>query len=148
MVRDYVRIDSKEEIKPKLDYLGNRLGSFWNFDQHALVVNYEPYVDPRTRSQNSLYWQWLGEMATYFSEGMQQFDKDDMHDLMRHKFLGYEDRTLGNTTIRDQLRSTTRLKKLEMSEYMHQIEVWAMEHDCRLTVPHQNEYMKYREAAQ
>jgi hypothetical protein len=129
-------------------HLATRLGSFWNFDQHELMVTYEIYRDPRTRSQNNLYWKWLDEMANFYSTREQGFSKDDMHDLMRYQFLGCEDKVIGNTVISDQLKSTSSLKKDEMSQYMHKIEQWNVDKGLYLTIPAENEYMKYREAAQ
>ena len=143
---DFIKIDSREQITERLTNLGERLGAFWNFDQHPLMVYYEAYKDPRTRSQNNLYWMWLEEMANYYSTREQQYDKEDMHDLMRYKFLGTEDKRLGNTTIPAQLVSTTKLRKIDMSEYMTKIEAWNTDNGLRVTIPAMNEYSKYREA--
>ena len=143
----FFKIDSANQIAERLEHLGNYLRSFWNFDQHSVMVEYKAYSDPRSRSQNGLYWMWMGEMAHYFSKG-QEFSQEDMHDLMRHQFLGYEDKVVGSTRIGGQLRSTTKLTKLEMSEYMAQIEAWCVDKGLRLTIPHTNEYFKYREASQ
>ena len=143
---NYIRIDKQEQIAERMENLATRLGAFWNFDQHPLMVYYEAYKDPRTRSQNNLYWMWMEEMANYYSRREQQLDKEDMHDLMRYKFLGTEDKVVGNTKVPAQLRSTAKLKKLEMSEYMHKIEVWNADNGLRLTIPVDNEYSKYREA--
>ena len=81
----------------------------------------------RSLDQNSLYWRWLSVLAESFSKRGGKYTKDDMHDLMRHKFIGYESRKIGNTELKDQLKSTTKLTKSEMSDYMTQIEVWASE---------------------
>ena len=149
---NYIKINQKDRIKEQLDVLGNRLMAFWNFDQHDLVIEYRPHVDKATRSQQNLYWMWLGEMASHVNEhtsGSEVYDAEDMHDRMRHQFLGYCDKVVGTVTIGHQLRSTAKGKidKEDMSNYMRQIEVYA--HDSlglMLTIPHANEYMKYREA--
>jgi hypothetical protein len=89
-------------------------------------------------------------MADYFSIKGAQYTEDDMHDLCRHKFLGYENRKIGNTEIVSQLKSTAagKIGKAEMSEYMHQIEVWCTELGCYLPYPEDNEYTHYRKARQ
>ena len=145
---DYIRVKSKEKLPEALSALATRLGSFWNFDQNELMVSYEAYKAPRTRSQNNLFYLWCGEMANYYSTRQSPFDKDDMHDLMVYKFLGTKDREIGNTKIQAQLRKTSDLKKHEMSEFMHKVEQWNTSNGLYLTIPAENEYMKYREARQ
>ena len=87
-------------------------------------------------------------MADHFSTKGNQFTDDDMHDLCRHKHLGYETKVIGNTEIRDQLRSTAdgHISKADMAEYMHKVDIWATELGCYLPHPEDNEYTKYREA--
>lgn len=95
----------------------------------------------RTLSANALYWQWLTVMAKHFNRKAGPFSQDDMHDLMKHKFLGYDDaRRVGNTEIPAQLKSTAKLDKGEMSHFMGQIDAWAADHGCLLPRPEDNEY--------
>ena len=144
---NYIRINEKDQLQERMTALATRIGAFWNWEK-PLMVYYEAYTDPRTRSQNNLYWMWCEEMANYYSRRDTPFTKDDMHDLMRHHFLGYENKTIGNTTLERQLVSTTGLKKPEMSEYMHKIEQWNTDNGLLLTIPADNEYRKYKEARQ
>ena len=67
--------------------------------------------------------------------------KDDAHDLMRHKFLGHETKTVGQTEI-TKLRSTTELDKGEMTDYMTQIDNWCVDHGCLLPKPEDSEYQQ------
>lgn len=99
--------------------------------------------DTRTLSQNALYWQWLGQMATFFTGKGYPLSKEDAHDLMRHEFLGYESKTLGRTEIKPQLRSTTKLDRGEMAQYMTMVDQWAAEKGCLLPKPEDSEYVKY-----
>ena len=101
----------------------------------------------RSISQNGLYWMWMGQLAESFNARSKdgQWSKDDMHDLMRHKFLGYESKTIGKTELKDILRSTTKLQKGEMHHYMTQIDAWAVEVGVFLTHPEDSEYMKLME---
>lgn len=108
--------------------------------------------DKRSLPQNNLYWEWMSRMSNFFgSRGAindkgQRVSKEDMHDLMRHMFLGYVEKRVGNTKLEPQLKSTTDLSKSEMSEYMIKVEVWAAECKCYLPRPEDNEYTQYREA--
>lgn len=101
----------------------------------------------RSISQNGLYWMWMGQLAESFNARSKdgQWSKDDMHDLMRHKFLGYESKTIGKTELKDILRSTTKLQKGEMHHYMTQIDAWAVDVGVFLTHPEDSEYMKLME---
>ena len=145
---NYIRVDARDQLEDRMKALATRMSAFWNFDQGPVMIYYEPWKDPRTRSQNNLYWMWLEEMANFYSRPMKQYDQEDMHDLMRHQFLGYDDKTIGSTTVKRQLKRTKKLSKEAMSEYMTQIEAWNTEHGLLLTIPSMNEYFKYREARQ
>ena len=145
---DYQVFDSKEKLLEEGPKMLTRISAFWNFDSGPLQLTYSKWTKPRTRSQNSLYWEWLNQMAEHFSTRDNHFSKEDMHDLMRHKFLGYEDKKLGSTEIKNQLKTTTRLNTAVMAEYMNKIEAWAVDHGCLLPIPDHNEYQRYREARQ
>lgn len=111
-----------------------------NLDE-PMEVCIQKHEARRTLPANNLYWDWLGQMARHFSAKAGPFDKNDMHDLMRHQFLGYQPaRTLGKTEIPEKLRSTTDLSKSDMCYYMSQIDAWAADHGCLLRRPEDNEY--------
>jgi hypothetical protein len=108
------------------------------------AVNIQEYASPRSLSANALYWMWLSEMATHFSKKGTTVTKDDMHDLMRHKFLGWtKPRKVGRTEIASTLRSTKKLDKSEMMHYMEKLNMWAADHKCLLTDPIESEYRQY-----
>ena len=106
-----------------------------------------PVVPLRTLSQNALYWVWMRQLAVEFSKGERFFAEDNMHDLCRHLHLGYEDIIVGHTEIPHQLKSTTKLTKNQMSDYMMKIDNWAIDLGILLPRPDGNEYTKYMEAA-
>lgn len=122
------------------------------------------YRAKRSLPSNALYWSWLTVMGKYFSGRkvnanadcpdmepeyeITDFDKDDMHDLMRHQFLGYQDRKIGKSCIDHQLNTTTGLSVKDMHAYMLQIDIWAAEHGCLLPRPQDSDYEKYKEASQ
>jgi len=113
-------------------------------DGKKAAVKVEEYKSPRSLSANGLYWMWLGEIAAYLTKKGRQADKDDLHDLMRHKFLGYnESRAVGKTIIERTLRSTTKLNKSEFCFYMEKVEAWAAEAGCLVTSPLESEYKQF-----
>lgn len=144
----YIRIDKKEQLRERVDNLCNRINAFWNWDQHSLIVSYDVYTDPRTKAQNRMMWKWFEEMANHYSRAGAMHTKEDMHDLMCHKFLGYEDRLIGSTLIKGQLCGTSKLKKPEMSEFLHKVEAWNTDNGLLVTIPADSDYMTYRQARQ
>ena len=112
-----------------------------------LSMTLKPFQPRRTLPMNALYWQWLTYMAKHFSEKAGPFSKDDMHDLMKHQFLGYAPaRKISRTDIPAQLKSTASLTKGEMLAYMEKIDAWAADHGCLLPRPGDSEYDQMREA--
>ena len=96
----------------------------------------------RTVEQNAMYWEWMAILAEFFTVKMKQpYAKEDMHDLMRHKFLGYDTKTIGQTEI-SKLRSTTKLTTGEEFAYMEQIDAWSAEFGCLLPRPDSSDYQQ------
>lgn len=103
-------------------------------------VTIKPHKSSRSLDQNALMWQWLTAMSGHFSGRSGSFSKDDMHDLMRHKFLGYNERKIGSTTLPPQLKSTTNLDVGEMHHYLTQLDMWAASNGCLLPRPEDSIY--------
>jgi hypothetical protein len=141
-----VIIRSKEEIRQRLNNLANRLDFGWDFNV-PVHVKALPYQDTRSRLQNNLYWKWLTILSDEFSKGEHSYSKEDMHDLMRHKFLGTEEVQIGNDVV-TRLPSTARMQRGAMAAYMQRIEAWAVNMGVLLPIPIDNEYVAYREAMQ
>lgn len=104
------------------------------------------WKEKRSLSSNSLYWVWLEKMAKHFSKEESMFTKDDIHDLMRHKFLGYtEERRIGRTIIPPQLKSTAKENSTEFFRYMQQIDAFSADHGCLLPRPEDDAYSQWYE---
>lgn len=125
------------------------------FNQVAAAVKDHGFVklewsagSNRSLSQNALYWAWMGELAVSFTNRAKDgsaWTKDDMHDLMRHQFLGYEEKVIGKTELKPTLKSTADLDRGEMHYFMEQIDAWGAEHGVMLPHPADSEYMKLME---
>jgi len=91
-------------------------------------VTVEVKAGKRSKSQNDLYWEWLTHLVEYINTKKgTEVSKDDMHDYMRHKYLGYmEAKKIGSETIRERLKTTTQLTTGEMFHYMSEIDAYAM----------------------
>ena len=117
-------------------------------DDHGFVILEWKAGSNRSLSQNNLYWMWMAELAESFTKRAKdgsEWTKDDMHDLMRHKFLGYYDIKINKTEIKQQLKSTAKLLKEEMFHYMSQVDVFGQETGVYLSHPEDSEYMKLME---
>lgn len=139
-----VKVDTLDQLDQRLLALGNRIRVTWTGDK-PIVLQMKQWKPMASRSQQNLYWEWMVVLGKAFNQ-----DKNDMHDLMRHKFLGYEEKVIGDDVIR-RLKSTkaSEIEKPDMAHYMNQIDVWASETmGIYLPVPEMNEYAKYREAMQ
>lgn len=116
-----------EVAQKALNYLSDQEGDF--------QVDIKPYKEERSLDQNGLYWMWLTIMAKHFSRPGKKITKEDMHDMMRFKFLGLEDKVVGKTVIEGQLKSTKKLNTGEFSHYLNQIEMWCTDLGLILPVP-------------
>ena len=116
----------------------------------AWVVKIEPLrsAQKRSLSSNALYWKWMSEMAVHFNKRGGAFSAEEIHDVMRFRFLGTEEpRVIGKTELPPQLVSTTSLSVEQMHEYMSKIEAFAADNRCWLTIPGAGHYTDYREAS-
>ena len=139
------KIDKPEEVPARLGFLGDYLRDNWNWNT-AVEIWVKPYSDPRSHNQNALFWMWCDDLAKFFAaKSGEVFTKDGIHDVLCHKFLGYEDRVVGKIVIKDQLKTTKPLDKGEFQRLMEQIDAWACDLGCQLRYPEHSQYMKQRE---
>jgi hypothetical protein len=92
------------------------------------IIEIKRNLDSRSTKQNKLYWQWLTVMTET------GYTKDEMHSILRDKFLGYDEVTTKTNVIRV-LRSTTDLKVGEFKDYLEQIDIFASEYGIVLPRP-------------
>lgn len=114
-------------------------------DKHGFIKMVVTAGSNKSVSQNNLFWMWMTEMANYFaSKGVENSTKDQMHDLMCHKFLGNITLTVGKTEI-TRLKSLRDLDKGDMLHFMRQIDEWSADHGLLLTHPEDSEYQRLTE---
>ena len=86
----------------------------------VMTVEIKKFVKQRTLDQNAYYWRLLTELGMYLG-----YSKDEMHDICRHKFLGYDEKMIKGEIYRT-LKHTPNLETPEMAIYTQQIEAWAV----------------------
>ena len=109
-------------------------------------VTVEVKAGKRSKSQNDLYWEWLSYLSEYInSKKGTDVSKDDMHDYMRHKYLGYDaPKKIGSVEVRERLKTTTQLTTGEMFHYMSEIDAYAASIGLMLPRPDDCQYERNR----
>jgi len=72
----------------------------------------------RSLEQNLRLWELYTSIGNHLG-----IEKDKIHDLMGYKFLRYQTEIAGMPV--ELVKSTTKLDTQAMSEYQHQVEIWA-----------------------
>jgi len=136
---------SQEAVIYSIMDLSTMLNTIWK--GKPIVIKWAILGDKRSKQANSLYWMWLGIIAESFTKRLKgDFNKDQIHFVMRSKFLGTEDIVVGNTVEKNQLKSTKGMESAPFCAYMTKVEVWAIEHGIMLPHPEANEYTDYWQA--
>jgi len=116
-------------------------------DMHKMLeehgfMNVEIKRGHRSLSQNALYWIWVKEIAEFINAKKgTDFTSDEIHTKLKADFLGFEPaRKIGSTDIPQQVKSTKKLTKGEMLEYLQQIEAWCAGFGLVLPRPSDSQY--------
>lgn len=115
------------------------------FTEHgSLVVTFDKA--PRSIPQNDTFHMWCAEFAKAQTAKGKTLDRETAKLWFKHKFLGYEDVSMGTMKIKDQLRSTADLSMGEYYWFMEQVwEYAAQEFEIFLTIPNESQFKKNRE---
>ncbi|SFU93688.1 YbcN family protein [Xenorhabdus koppenhoeferi] len=111
---------------------------------HRIII--KPWKNTRSSSQNATAHMWFGEISHFLKSNGAKFSPEQVKEMMKHTFLGYEvverinARTQEPERVRT-LRQTSKLDTGEMFRFMEQVEQWAAEMGCFVTVPEDSEYM-------
>ena len=115
-------------------------------------LNVEVKAGNRTLSQNALYWEWVTYIANELNRrNKSDFKPNEIHMRMKHEFLGYTDpMTVGGCEIPAQLRSTAKLTKGEMFDFMNKVDMFWAERGVLLPTPQDSVYgqLKVKDAGE
>lgn len=84
-------------------------------------VTVEPEKKRRTKSQNALYWMWLGDAVKQVASSTGN-DADDVHEFFKRQFLTPRVTTIAGEDV--QRWTTTKLTTQEMSEFIERVYNW------------------------
>jgi hypothetical protein len=102
--------------KDNLANLTTKLRSL-DWTKHWRVTVVEAKAN-RSLEQNLRLWELYTSIGNHLG-----IEKDKIHDLMGFKFLRYQTEIAGMPV--ELVKSTTKLDTQAMSEYQHQVEIWA-----------------------
>lgn len=114
-------------------------------------IKLSEWRDQRSIPQNSLQHMWYAELSAYLIKRGKAFATPEwVKDAMKHTYLGYEAREMvdvitGDRTQIQTLRHTSNLDTADMHHYLTQVEGWALNVGCRLTIPADSEYQKLKD---
>ena len=104
--------------------------------KHSISI--EKFRDGRSGNQNRYYWGIIvNGLASEFG-----YFRDEIHQLLRQKFLGYTRQNPISGKTEQFVRSTTDLNTEEMEEYLESIRVWALS-EFSVYLPLPNEIAGY-----
>ena len=118
-------------------------------ETYRLII--KPWREKRSLNQNALSHMWYSEISDWLIRRGKDFASPEwVKDAMKHTYLGYVEREMvdvvtGETTVIRALKHTSDLDTGDMHFYLTQVEGWALNLGCRLTVPADSEYMKLKD---
>ena len=118
-----IRKDSKV-----LANLMNDLGNLSTFKTWKIEI--KEHNGKRSNNANALYWKWLTIIGDHLG-----YESDELHDELRLKFLGVEDKETKSGKLFQVLKSTTELNKKQFSVYMNKIHTLGMMYELKLPQP-------------
>lgn len=92
-------------------------------------VSIKPYKSNRSIAQNRLYWHWISELSDQTG-----YEKDALHEYFKKYKLSVELVEIFGV-VQVKARSTASLDTKQFTEYLQQIENFAVENGFSLTFP-------------
>ena len=146
LANDFWLVKDKADIPQRVAAFQKFLEEFWD-GKDPLKWTVTVYRDPRSLSQNALYWKWVDEIRKSLeSRGLGSYEKELIHLRLKNDILGTHDISVGSTVIKNQVPSTKNMDKGEMNDYMTKVHIWASNYNIYLTHPEDSEYAKLKAA--
>ena len=125
-----ITIKNSKIVFHNRDLFNSELQQYNNSDAYLII---KPYKSRRSDNQNRYYWgvviKILAEELGYLS--------DEMHEILKYKFLAQKDVVLGDETLTIP-DSSANLNTTEFEKYLAEIRMWASR-DLDILIPQPNE---------
>lgn len=106
------KVTSSEELEHLQKQIGELdLSKAWE-------VEVKPFAFNRSVQQNRRYWKLIQELGSYLG-----YDENEMHELMKYKFLSYKQEMLGDEMV--VVPSTSKLTIKDFVDYLSKVERFA-----------------------
>ena len=86
----------------------------------AWEIEVKPFAFNRSSAQNKKYWKLTSELGNFLG-----YNPEEMHELLKYKFLSYKTEMLGEEI--PVIPSTSKLTIKEFVEYLSKVERFAVE---------------------
>lgn len=146
MSGEYWQCKTREQLEACFNFLRA------NFPATGWRVGFKPWKEVRSLSQNAFQHVIYEEISNYLmSRGRKDCTPEWVKKMLKNAYLGWEqenytDIKTGEITVRDVLRSTSKLDVGESVYYTDQILEWAASIGCDIKIPAKCEYRDYKEA--
>ena len=133
----YIRIDDSKQLK--------NTAILWDYLRTLKDGKYKITIskaDKRSLQQNNYYWEILDEYVQplLYELGWEHIkNKEAAHEFMCSLFLKVSDVNIQTGEMKERIRSTTELTKIEFSTYLEEIWKWAAEFG--VVIPSPNEQL-------
>jgi len=111
-----------------------------------MVIDIKLQGTRRSLSQNALFHKWCVEISDFLiKKGRKIWTPEFTKDSLKHTFLGYEevertDMKTGVIRVSSELKHTSKLATPEMYFFMSQVDAWANNVGCNVTIPARCDY--------
>lgn len=142
----YWKADTPEKLQQCFKFLASAL------PERGWRIEWKEWRDIRSLSQNAFQHVIYDEISAYLiSRGRTDCTRKWVKDMLKNKFLGWEEKEFvdiktGERIVKEVLRSTSDLDVGDAVHYTDQIIAWANDIGCRIKIPSNSDYMKYKEA--
>ena len=107
------KVTSKEELEHAVKQIGKLdADKAWDIEVKKFAFN-------RSVEQNKRYWALVTELGSFLG-----YEEQEMHELMKYKFLSYKQEMLGDEMV--VVPSTSKLNIKEFVEYLSKVERFAV----------------------
>ena len=117
----------------------------WDFSK-PLAVKLVEHKNPRTLSQNALFHMWMSQGAKHFSGQGKECRCRAAQAPAEVQIVALNEVQVGSKVVPGVVRSTKKLNRGEMHDFMGKCESWLLDLGVKLTIPGDSEYMKLKEA--
>ena len=154
MQGEFWLVKNKDELVERLQNFGRWAKENWDWEK-PMCWKAQEFKPLRSYSQNNLFHVWCREMAEFFRERgvmvtvtdddgdhREPMTEQDAKDILKLRFLGTYEMSVGKTVIPNKVKSTSKLNTGEMFHFMEQVHAWLIDNGVPISDPEDSEFRK------